>query len=192
MNTIISEQTEHGLIPIDIYTKLSDDRVLFISGPIDDKIATDIVATLLLKDAEDNKKEITLFLNSEGGDIRNIFAIYDMMKIIKSPIKTICMGSAMDEAAILLMAGTKGLRLATKNSVIALGQLINERINFSDMTDAKINFDQSLNDHKRMIDIIAKNTGKTVKETTSFFERKVYMTAAQAAKYGLIDKVLGA
>ena len=190
MNTILTEPTEHGDIPIDIYQKLSGSRILFLSGIIDDRLATDIVATLLLKDAEDPGKKISIFINSEGGDIRNIFMIYDMMKLIKSPIETVCIGAAMDEAALLLAAGTPGMRFATKNSIICVGQLINERMNFSDMTDAKISFDQSMGDSKRMMDILSKCIGKPVKEVQKTFERKVFMNATQAIKHGIIDKVV--
>jgi len=191
MNTILTEPTEHGDIPIDIYQKLASSRILFVTGMIDDKTATDIVATLLLKDSEDPHKKISMFINSEGGDIRNIFMIYDMMKMIESPIETVCIGSAMDEAAILLLAGSHGMRFATKNSIICVGQLINDRMNFSDMTDAKIAFDQSLNDNKKMMEILSKNTGSPVKEIQKTFERKVFMNATQAVKYGIIDKVIG-
>lgn len=190
MNTLILETTEHGEIPVDVYQKLANDRILFISDEIDDKSATDIVATLLLKDEEDPEKKITLFINSSGGDIRNVLMIYDVMCMIHCPIETVCIGSAMDESAILLAAGTTGKRFATKNSIMCVGQLINNWVSFSDLTDAKSILNQSSNDNKRMMEILAKCTGKTLKETIDNFDRKVFMGAAQAAKYGIIDKII--
>lgn len=189
MNTIVTEDTEHGEIPVDIYQKLANDRLLFICNHIDDKLATDIVATLLLKDLESNDK-ITLFINSESGNIRNVLMIYDMMKIIKSPIETVCIGAAMDESAIILSAGTPGMRFATKNAVIAVSQLVNDSVSFSDLTDAKMNLDLVVSDNKKMMDIIAKTTQKPVKQVMADFDRRVFMNANQAVRYNLIDKVV--
>lgn len=190
MNTIVTEATEHGDIPIDIYQKLSNDRILFVCDIIDDKLATDIVATLLLKDAEDSEKKITLFINSEGGDIRNILMIYDMMQLVQAPIETVCIGSAMDEVAIILAAGTPGLRLATKNSLISINQLTHDWANYSDLTDAKKVLDQCLQDNKKMMEILAKTTNKTLKQVVSDFDRRIFMNCNQAAKYGIVDKVV--
>lgn len=190
MNTIVTEVSEHGEIPIDIYQKLSNDRILFICDIIDDKLATDIVATLLLKDSENPEQKITLFINSEGGDIRNVLMIYDMMCLIQAPIETVCIGSAMDEAAIILLAGTPGMRLATKNSLISISQLIYDLTNHSDLTDAKKILDQYVVDNKIMMEIIAKNSGKTYKQVVDYFNRRVFMNCNQAVKYGLIDKVV--
>lgn len=190
MNTLVTETTEYGDMPINIYQKLSNDRILFICNHIDDKLAADIVALLLLKDLESPGEKITLFINSEGGDIRNVLMIYDVMSLIQSPIETVCIGSAMDEAAIILAAGTNGMRFATKHATISVSQLVNNWMTYSDLTDAKKNLDQSLNDNKRMMDIFAKCSKKTNKQVMLDFERRVFMTAAQAAKYGMIDKVI--
>lgn len=190
MNTLVLESTEHGDFPVDVYQKLSNDRILFISDTITDSVATDIVATLLLKDAEDSEKKITLFINSMGGDIRNAFMIYDMMQMIDSPIETVCIGSAMDEAALILAAGTPGMRLATKNCSIAFGQLVHDWVTHANLTDAKKILDLSVQDNKRMMDILAKCTGKTLKQVMSDFDRRVFMNAPQAVKYNIIDKVV--
>lgn len=190
MNTFVIEETEHGDLPVDVYHKLADDRILFLSDIIDDKIATDIVATLLLKDAENSESKITLFINSEGGDIRNTLMIYDMMQMIQAPIETVCIGSAMGESVIILAAGTPGMRFATKNSMISINQLTNDWSNYSDLTDAKIALDQGLSDNKKMMDILSKCTKKTLKEVSSDFDRRVFFTCNQAMKYGLIDKVV--
>src|SRR5277367_5288611 len=106
MNTLVLEQTDQGEVPVDVYQKLSGDRILFLTDYLDDTLASDIVATLLLKDSEDSEKKITLFINCHGGDIRNAFMVYDFMSMIHAPIETVCIGAAMDEAIILLAGGT--------------------------------------------------------------------------------------
>lgn len=190
LNTIVTESTPQGELPVDVYQKLSHDRILFISNFIDDKLATDIVATLLLKDLEDSESKITIFINSEGGDIRSIFMIYDMMRLVAAPIETICIGSAMDEVTILLSSGTPGMRLATKNAIISLNQLTHEWSNLSDLTNAKKILDIYAGDNKRMMEIIAKNTGKNTKQIMADLDRRIFMSSNQAMKYGLIDKII--
>jgi ATP-dependent Clp protease protease subunit len=190
LNTIVAETTEQGEMLVDVYQRLASDRILFICNRIDDKLATDIVATLLLKDCEDCENKITLFINSDGGDIRNALMIYDMMQLVESPIETVCIGSAMDEAAIILAAGTPGLRFATKNAVIAVGQLVHDWMAFSDLTDAKTALDQATSDNKKMMEIIAKSSGRTLKKAMMDFERRVFMNASKAVKSKLIDKVI--
>jgi ATP-dependent Clp protease protease subunit len=190
LNTLVLETTEHGDFPVDVYQKLSNDRILFVTNDINDQIAADITATLLLKDSEDSDKKITLFINSTGGDIRNALMIYDMMQMIDSPIETVCIGAAMDEAAIILAAGTPGMRFATKNSRIAVSQLVHDWITHANLTDAKKILDLSVQDNKRMMEILAKCTGKATKQVMEDFDRRVFMNAGQAAKYGLIDKVV--
>jgi ATP-dependent Clp protease protease subunit len=190
LNTLITESTEHGDISVDIYQKLSDDRILFICNDIDDKLATDIAANLILKDGEDPDKKITLFINSDGGDIRNALMIYDVMNMVQCPIETVCIGSAMDEAVIILAAGTPGMRFVTKNSFIAVSQLVNNWSQFSDLTEAKQNLNQSINDNKRMMDIFSKAMGRSSKEVMAAFERRVFMNASQVVKLGLVDKII--
>jgi len=190
LNTLVIESTDNGDIPVDVYQKLSNDRILFICDQITDELATDILATLLLKDAEDPESKITLFINSDGGDIRNALMIYDTMSMISAPIETVCIGSAMDEAALILAGGTPGLRFATKNSVIAVSHLVHDWYTQANLTDAKKILDQSMSDNKKMMEIISKSCGKTMKQVLEDFDRRVFMTANQAAKYGLIDKVI--
>jgi len=113
-----------------------------------------------------------------------------MMAMIDAPIETVCIGAAMDEAAIILASGTPGMRFATRNSVIAVNQLSHDWITHANLTDAKKYLDLALADNKRMMEILAKTTGKTLKKVTEDFERRVFMTAFQAAKYNLIDKVV--
>lgn len=192
LNTIVTETTEHGEMPMDVYQKLANDRILFICDDINDQLATDIVATLLLKDSEDSEKKITLFINSQGGDIRNTLMIVDMMNMVEAPIETVCIGSAMDEAALILVSGSPGMRLATANARISVGQLVNDWMARVNLTDAKKYLDLALADNKRMMEIFAKTTGKTLKQVLADFDRRVFMNAAQAAKYKIIDKVVNA
>src|SRR5947208_340183 len=97
-------------MPIDVFSKLANDRILFISDMLSDHLASDIVATLILKDSESSSEKITIFINSQGGDIRNALMICDMMRLLESPIETVCIGAASDEAAIILASGTPGMR----------------------------------------------------------------------------------
>lgn len=190
LNTIVTETTEHGEMPLDVYQKLSNDRILFITEYISDDVASDITATLLLKDSEDSDKKITLFINSQGGDIRNAFMIVDMMNMIDCPVETVCIGAAMDEASIILASGSPGMRFATKNSVISASQLVHEWVTRANLTDAKKYLDLAMGDNKRMMELFAKTTGKSLKQVMEDFDRRVFMSAAQATKYGLIDKVV--
>lgn len=190
MNTIISEETEHGEILTDVYQKLSDNRILFITGEINERLASDITATLLLKDQEDQSKKITIFINSPGGDIRNVFMIYDMIKMITAPVETVCVGETFNEAVVLLAAGQKGLRFATKNSFIAVGQLQQEVHAQTDMINAKKYLDLFTDYNLRMMKVFAEVSGKPLKRVVKDFERVVFMTGLKAAKYGLIDKVI--
>ena len=190
LNTIVTETTEFGEIPLDVYQKLANDRILFICDQINDAVARDIIATLLLKDSEDPETKITLFINSQGGDIRNALMICDMMEMVSSPIETVCIGMAVDEAAMILASGSPGHRLATKNAVIAASQLSHDWMSQSDLTDAKKYLDLAMSDNKHMMEILAKASGKTLKQVMEDFDRRVFMTPNQAVKYGLIDKVV--
>jgi ATP-dependent Clp protease, protease subunit len=190
MNTIILEDMYDEIRPTDIFTKLNNNRTFFIYDYIDDEMATNICASLLLKDIENHKDKITLFINSEKGDIRSVFMIYDTIKILKSPIETVCFGFAMCEIVLLLVAGTKGMRKATKSSIIAPGQLIHDESHYSNLTDAKSLLDRSLQDNKDFMKAIAKATGKKVATIMKDFERKKFMDTTQALKYGIIDEIL--
>lgn len=190
MNTIITETTEHGEMPVDVFTKLANDRILFINDQVDDAIAADISATILLKDSEETEK-ITLFLNTEGGDIRSIFMIYDMMKMVESPIETVCLGSALGEAALLLAAGELGMRYATKNSIISIGQLLHDHQILSDLSDAKSLLERKKQDNKEFMEALAKATKKSLNQVMKDYERKKFLTPKQALQYGLIDGIIG-
>lgn len=190
MNTLVTKKTEQGDIVVDVFQELAGERILFITGEIDPSTSADISATLLLKDSEDPTKKISLFINSTGGNIRDILAIYDVMNVIESPIETICIGAACRESVLLLAAGTPGMRFATKNCTIMVEQLSNDYTKLSDMTEAKISLQQSLDDNKRLMEALAKITKNPLKDVIKKFDRQVYMTSNEAQKYGLIDKVI--
>lgn len=190
MNTTLIETTSNGEYPIDIFTKLSNDRILFINDEINDHIASEISATLLYKDMENNEDTITLFLNTTGGDIRAIMMIYDTMQILTSPVKTICCGSAMNETVLLLAAGTKGLRFATKNAIIAPSQLNHDQSYMTSLTDAKVVMEQSVKDNKSFMKSLAKSTQHKLSELIKDFDRKQFLTAKEALNYGFIDEVI--
>lgn len=196
MNTIITETTDQGEVPIDIYSKLANDRVLFIYDYVDDKLATDITATLMLKDAEleegeEKSEKITLLINSEGGDIRSVFMIYDMMQILSCEFETICVGAAMNEVVLLLAAGTAGMRRATKHAVIAPSQLVQEQYYRANITDAKSVVERIHRDNKNLMTCLAKKLGKKAADVATKFERKVFMSSKQAKAYGIIDAIIG-
>lgn len=192
MNTTLLEHTDFGDIPVDIFSKLSNDRrILFLNDRITDEIATELSATLLLKDMENNEEKISLFINAEGGDIRAILMIYDTIKMLVSPLETICCGSAMNEVVLLLAAGTKGMRSATPNAVISPSQLIHDQSYISDLIDAKSAMDRSIRDNKNFMTAFAKATNKKINTVMKDFERKKFLNAKQAKKYGIIDQIIG-
>ena len=190
MNTLVLEQTEHGEIPVDVYQKLSSDRILFITDALDDRLASDIVATLFLKDHEDSDKKITLFINSHGGDIRNAFMIYDVMTMVQAPIETVCIGAAMDEALVLLAGGTAGMRLATPHAIISATQLVHSFHMHTDLPGARAIFEQEKQDNQRLMEILSKASKKPIAQVKKDFDRRVFFNAKSAQKYGFIDKIV--
>jgi ATP-dependent Clp protease protease subunit len=190
LNTLVLEQTENGDVAMDVYQKLAQDRILFLSEGLHDELATDMVATLLLKDSEDPDKKITLFINSHGGDIRNAFMIYDVMTMIQAPIETVCIGAAMDEALILLTGGAPGMRFATKHAIIAATQLLPGLHMHTDLPGAAAIMQQHKMDNDRLMDILAGTSGKTISQVRKDFDRRVFFNAKQAMKYGFIDGIV--
>lgn len=184
------EQTEHGEVPMDVYQKLAKDRILFITDYIDDDVATDLIATLLLKDQEDPDEKIRLLVNSPGGDIRNAFMIYDVLTMIQAPVEVLVMGAAMDEASIIVAGARKGMRLATKNAILSVSQLNNPWHMHTNIVDAKRMMDQFNTDNNRLLEIYHQATGKTVKQLKEELDRRTFFNAQKAMKFGLIDKIV--
>lgn len=190
MNTLVLEDTPLGEVPVDVYQKLSGDRILFLANYLDDNLASDIVATLLLKDHEDPDKKITLFINSHGGDIRNAFMVYDIMTMISAPIETVCIGAAMDEAIVVLAGGSPGMRLATPHAILSATQLEHNFHMHTDLPGAQALFEQEKQDNQRLMEILSKTSKKPISQVKEDFDRRVFFNAKNAMKYGFIDQIV--
>lgn len=188
-----------GLIPVvidkennversyDIFSRLLKDRIIFISGEIDDNLANSVVAELLYLDSLE-KKDIFLYINSPGGSITSGMAIYDTMNFIKSDISTICIGMAASMAAFLLSSGTKGKRIALPNSEIMIHQPLGGVE--GQATDMKIRTDRIIETKSKLNKILSENTGKPLSKIKKDTERDYFMSSKKALKYGLIDKII--
>jgi len=172
----------------DIYSRLLKDRIIFVGDDINPYTANLIVAQLLFLDNEDSDKDIFLYINSPGGTVYDAMAIYDTMQYIKSDIQTVGIGVQASAAAFLLSSGTKGKRFALPNSTIMIHQPSSGTK--GKVTDMEIDLKESLRIKHRLNEIMAKNTGQTVKRIQDDMERDYWMTAEEAQKYGVVDKVI--
>jgi len=192
MNPLILEKINRQEDQVtDVFTELASSRILFINGEISDSLATDICATLILKNAESQSEKISLFINSNGGHIRDIFTIFDIMNIIDAPIETVCTGACMGTATLLLVAGNAGMRYATTNSIISFSQLEHDEYTMSDLTDATSLLKRLKRDNQNMMQYFSKCVKKTYQSTLKTFEKSKYFDAKEALGYGIIDKVIG-
>ena len=183
----IIEQTNRGERAYDIYSRLLNDRIVFLSDEVNDVTASLVVAQLLFLEAQDPDKDISLYINSPGGSVSAGFAIYDTMNYIKCDVSTICVGMAASMGAFLLSSGAKGKRFALPNSEIMIHQPLGGMQ--GQASDIKIHADHIIRTRERLNNILSKNTGKPVEIIAQDTERDNFMTAQQAAEYGLIDKV---
>jgi len=172
----------------DIYSRLLRDRIIFLGEPIDDHVANIIIAQFLFLDAEDKDKDIKFYINSPGGSVTAGLAIYDTMQYIKSDVSTICVGMAASMASVLLAAGAPGKRLALPNSEIMIHQVMGGAE--GQATDIKIRAEHILKIKDKMNRILASHTGQKVETIERDTERDNFMTAEEAKKYGIIDKVI--
>ena len=184
----VVEQTGKGERAYDIYSRLLNDRIVFLSDEVNDVTASLVVAQLLFLEAEDPDKDISLYINSPGGSVTAGMAIYDTMNFIKCDVSTICIGMAASMGAFLLAAGAKGKRIALPNSEIMIHQPLGGAK--GQATDIKIQADLILRTRDNLNRILAENTGKSIEEIARDTERDNFMTSAQALEYGLIDKIL--
>ena len=184
----VVEQTSRGERSYDIFSRLLNDRIIFLSEEVNDTTASLIVAQLLYLEAQDPDKDIQFYINSPGGSVTAGMAIYDTMQYIKCDVATICVGMAASMGAFLLSAGTKGKRMALPNSEIMIHQP--SAGTQGQITDMAIHMKRLETIKARMNRIMAENTGKSVKEITDACERDNFMTSAEAKDFGLIDKVL--
>jgi ATP-dependent Clp protease protease subunit len=185
---VVIEQTGRSERAFDIYSRLLKERIVFLGTPIEDSIASLIIAQLLFLEAEDSEKDIYLYINSPGGVITSGMGIYDTMQYVKPDIATICLGQAASMGAFLLAGGTKGKRSALPNSRIMIHQPMGGAE--GQATDIKIQAEEIIRMKKQLNTILAKNTGQTVKKIESDTDRDNYLTSNQAKSYGLIDTVL--
>ena len=185
---MVVEQTSRGERAFDIYSRLLNERIIFIGTPIDDQIANLVVAQLLHLESSDPDKDISIYINSPGGSIYSGLAIYDTMHFIKPQCQTICVGIAMSMGSLLLTGGAAGKRFALPNSRILIHQ---PSAGFEGQsTDIEIHAREILNIRKRTDEIYAKHTGQSEEQVHLDMERDRFFTAEQAVEYGLIDKVI--
>ena len=185
---MVVEQSSKGERAYDIYSRLLKERIIFLTGQINDNVASLVTAQLLFLEAEDPKKEIYLYINSPGGLVTAGLGIYDTMQYIKPDISTLCIGQAASMGSFLLAAGTKGKRFSLPNSRIMVHQ---PSAGFQGQaTDIEIHANEVLSLKKRLNEIYSKHTGKSVEEIKSALERDNFMTADVAQSFGLIDEVV--
>ena len=185
------ERTSYGVRRVDPYTKLFEDRIIFLGSPITDDVANAVMAQLLCLQSMDADRQIDIYINSPGGAFTALTAIYDTMRYIKPDIQTTCLGQAASAAAVLLAAGTKGKRLALPNSRILIHQpAISGEGTYGQSSDLEIQAKEILRIRSMMEHMIAENTGQTVEQVSRDVERDKYLTAQEAIAYGLIDEVL--
>ena len=184
---MVVEQTSKGERSYDIFSRLLNDRIIFLSDEVNDTTASLVVAQLLFLEAQDPDKDISFYINSPGGSVTAGMAIYDTMKFIKCDVSTICIGMAASMGAFLLSSGTKGKRIALPNSEIMIHQPLGGAK--GQATDIKIQAELILRTRDNLNRILAENTGRSIEEIARDTERDNFMTSAQALEYGLIDKI---
>ncbi|MDF1487841.1 ATP-dependent Clp protease proteolytic subunit [Tessaracoccus caeni] len=192
MNYIIpqwEERTSYGVRRVDPYTKLFEDRIIFLGTPINDEIANAVMAQLLCLQSMDSERPISMYINSPGGSFTALTAIYDTMRYIKPDIQTVCLGQAASAAAVILAAGTKGKRLALPNSRILIHQPATEG-GYGQSSDLEIQAREILRIRALMENMLASDTGQSVEKVSKDIERDKYLTAEEAVEYGIVDDIL--
>ena len=185
---IVVEQSSRGERSYDIYSRLLKDRIVFVTGQIDDYMANLIIAQLLFLEAEDPSKDVHLYINSPGGSVSSGMAIYDTMQYIKPDVSTICIGMAASMASVLLAAGTSGKRFALPYSRVMIHQPLGGAQ--GQASDIEIHAREILRIREEMTDILVKHTGQAKKKIQQDTERDHFLTSAEAKEYGLIDEVV--
>jgi ATP-dependent Clp protease protease subunit len=187
---VVVEQTNRGERSFDIYSRLLNERIIFLGTPIDDTVANLVMAQLLHLESEDPDKDISLYINSPGGSITDLLAIYDTMQYVKAPVATYCLGQAASMAAVILAAGARGKRVALPNARIMIHQpLIYGEGLSGQVTDISIEAKELDNTKTRLVDILARHTGQPHDRVRNDTERNFYMSAEDAKVYGLIDEI---
>ena len=185
---MVVEQTNRGERAYDIYSRLLKERIIFITGPIEDGVATLVVAQLLFLEAENPKKEVSMYINSPGGVVTSGMAIYDTMQFVRPPVSTLCIGQAASMGSLLLAAGQKDLRFALPNARIMVHQPSG---GFQGQaTDIMLHAQEILNLKKRLNEIYVEHTGQPIKKIEDALERDYFLTSEAAKEFGIIDKVI--
>ena len=185
---MVIEQTSRGERSFDIYSRLLNERIIFLGTPVDDQIANLIIAQLLHLESEDPDKDVYIYVNSPGGSVYAGLAIYDTMQYIKPDVQTICVGIAMSMGALLLAGGTKGKRLALPNAKILIHQVSS---GFQGQaTDIEIQARETINMKRKMEEIISHHSDQPLEKVSKDMERDYFMTAQEAQDYGIIDTVV--
>lgn len=185
---MVIKRDSRGERAYDIYSRLLEERIIFIGGPITDDLANIVIAELLYLENEDSEKDINIYINSPGGLVHATLAVYDTMKYVRPDISTVCVGMAASGAAVLLAGGKRGKRFSLPNSKIMIHQPMSEIS--GQATDIKIQANEILKLKKKLNEIISKETKKSISQVERDTERDFFMTGAEATKYGIIDKVL--
>jgi len=185
---MVIEQTSRGERSFDIFSRLLNERIVFLGTPVDDQIANLIIAQMLHLEAEDPDKDVQLYINSPGGSVYAGLAIYDTIQYIKPDVQTICVGIAMSMGALLLGGGAKGKRLALPNAKILIHQVSS---GFQGQaTDVEIQARETINMKRKMEEIISEHSGQSLEKVSKDMERDYFMTAQEAQEYGIIDTVV--
>ncbi len=184
----VVEQSSRGERAFDIFSRLLRERIIFLGTPIDDMVANLVVAQMLLLDSENPEKDIMLYINSPGGSVTAGFAIYDTMQHIRADVSTICLGQAASMGALLLSSGTKGKRLALPHSRVLIHQPLGGAQ--GQATDIEIQAAEIIRIKKSLNEILAANTGQSIKKIEKDTDRDYIMTPEEALEYGMIDKVV--
>jgi ATP-dependent Clp protease protease subunit len=185
----VTETTSRGERVYDLYSRLLKENIIFLGTPIDDTIANLICAQLIHLESENPDRDINIYINSPGGDINSLFAIYDTMQFIKNDIATICLGQAASAAAVLLAAGTKGKRLALPHSRVLLHQPYGQ-VGYGQVTDLEIAAKEILRMRDLLEEILASHTGQSIERIHADTDRDFVLEAQEALEYGIIDDVI--
>ena len=190
MNLIptVIEKTSYGERAYDIYSRLLKERIIFLGGPINDAVANTVIAQLLFLESQDPKKEIKLYINSPGGSVTAGFAIYDTMQFVKCDVSTICVGMAASMGAVLLAAGKKGRRFVLPNSEVMLHQVMGGAE--GQAIEIEISARHIIKVKDRLNKILARHTGKSLKDIERDTDRDFFMSAEEAKSYGLVDEII--
>ncbi len=185
---MVIEKSPQGERGYDIYSRLLKDRVIFLGEPVDDAVVNTVIAQLLFLDADNSKLDIKMYINSPGGSVTSALALYDTMQHVKADVSTICIGQAASAAAVLLAAGAKGKRLSLPNARILIHQVMGGAE--GQQKDIVIAANEITRMKNQLNAILAKHTGQPVKKIESDTDRDFWMTADEAKKYGIVDKII--